>query len=390
MESNATLVQGRARMGWRLWACGAVGLLVTCAGAQPAAGAPQSSPAWPILEELGKKLEDQSLPLQDRLDIILTFEEWTGPQVRPPLVAVLKDPLPAIRAMAARALGWPGNVEAVPALRERVETPGEIAVVRAAAVGSLGRIGDRSVRPLVVAATQAPEASIRQVALWGVALGPLVDPVDRTSYLVRLAEDRTADAQLRVDAVNALAGVKEAGVVTVLARILETEPPVTIILPPGTPTTEQIMPLRRAQALDVAGYAAGALGELEARTELPLLLKSAEVPNDFFLRLMSLRSLVAWKVPEAFPVLVRRLEDPLPEIRFLALTGLASLGDQRAVDPVQARLSDAVPEVRARAVQALAWLGGPQVRPQLEALQQRESNSSVLSALEAALAHLAR
>jgi HEAT repeat protein len=150
------------------------------------------------------------------------------------------------------------------------------------------------------------------------------------------------------------------------------------------------MSLRQAQAQDVTGWVAGALGELEARTELPLLLKSAEAPNNFFLRLMSLGALVGWKVPEAFPVLVSRLEDPLSEIRIVALTGLASLGDQRAVVPVQARLSDASSEVRARAVQTLAWLGGPKVRPQLEALQQNESNSAVLSALETALAQLAR
>jgi HEAT repeat protein len=377
-------------MGWRLWACGAVALLLTWAGAQPIAAAPPSSTEWPIVDELGKKLEDQSLPPQERFEIILTFGEWTGPQVRPPLVAVLKDPFPAIRAAAAQALGWPGNVEAVPALRERVETPGEEAVVKAAAVGSLGRIGDPSVRPLVVAATQAPEASIRQAALWSVALGSLVDPADRTSYLIKLADDRAADPQLRVDAIRALAGVKEAGVVSALVRILETEPPVTIVLPPGRLTSEQLMPLRRAQALDVAGWAAGALGHLDARTEIPLLLKSAEAPNDFFLRQMSLRPLIAWKVPEAFPVFVRRLEDPLPENRILALTGLASLDDQRAVDPVQARLSDSSPEVRATAVQALAWLGGPKVRPQLEALQLNESNSAVLSALETALAQLAR
>jgi len=377
-------------MGWRLWVCGAVALLLTWAGAQPIAAAPPSSTEWPIVDEMGKKLEDQSVPPQERFQIILTLGEWTGPQVRPPLVAVLKDPLPALRAAAAQALGWPGNVEAVPALRERVEAPGEESAVKAAAVGSLGRIGDRSVRPVVVAATQAPEASIREAALWGVALGPLADPADRTQYLIKLAQDRAANAQLRVDAVQSLANVKEEGVVAALARIIETEPPVTVALPPGQLTTEQLMPLRRAQALDVAGWAAAALGHLDARTEIPLLLKSAEAPSDFFLRQMSLRPLVFWKVPEAFPVFVRRLEDPLPENRVLALMGLAILDDQKAMDPVQARLSDESPDVRAKAVEAVAWLGGQTVRPQLEALQQKESNAAVLRALETALGQLAR
>ena len=377
-------------MGWRPWTCGAMVLVLTCVAAQPTAEAAPLAPAWPVLEELGKTLEDQSRPTQERLEIILTFEEWAGAQARPPLVAVLKDPLPAIRAAAARALGWPGNDEAVPALRERVETPGEDAAVRAAAVHSLGRIGDRSVRALVIVATGAPDVSVREAALWSVALGSLVDPADRTLYLMRLAQDRAAEAQWRADAIRALASVKEEGVVDGLVRILESEPRRKIALPPGKPTDQQIMALRYAQARDVAGWAAGALGLLDARTSLPLLLRTAEDPNDFFLRLMSVRSLVAWKVPEAYPVLVRRLEDPFPDIRVLALTGLAWLGDPTAVDPVLARLSDANSEVRALAVPTLGHLGGPKVRPQLEAMQQKESDPRVLGALEAELSRLAR
>src|SRR5712692_393884 len=208
-------------MGWRLWACGAVALLLTCVPAQPTAGAPPLSSAGPILEEMGKKLEDQSRPALERLQIIRAFEEWGTAQVRPPLVAVLKDPLPELRAAAARALGWPGNHEAVPVLRERAETPGEATAVKAAAVRSLGRIGDRSVRALVITTTRDPDASVREAALWSVALGSLVDPADRTFYLMRLAEDRAVEAQLRADAIRALASVKEAGVADGLARILE-------------------------------------------------------------------------------------------------------------------------------------------------------------------------
>ena len=89
-------------------------------------------------------------------------------------------------------------------------------------------------------------------------------------------------------------------------------------------------------------------------------------------------------------MLVRRLEDPFPDIRVLALTGLAWLGDPTAVDPVLARLSDANSEVRALAVPTLGHLGGPKVRPQLEAMQQKESDPRVLGALEAELSRLAR
>ena len=377
-------------MKWRLWACGLLFLVLSWVPVQPTAGAPPFSTAGPALDEMGKQLEDQNRPAAERLQIIRAFEQWATAQVRPTLVAVLKDPLPEIRAAAARALGWPGNHEAVPALRERVETPGESAVVKAAAVRSLGRIGDRSVRALVITTTSDPDASVRGAALWSVTLGSLADPADRTSYLMRLAEDRALEAQLRADAVRALARVKEEGVVEGLTRILEHEPPLTIALPSGPPTQMQIMALRYAQARDVAGWAAGALGQLEARSALPLLLRTAEDPNDYFLRLMSIGSLIAWNVPEAFPVLVRRLEDPLTDIRVLALMGVARLGDRQAVDPVLARLSDQSPAVRAQAVTTLGVLGDPMVRQPLEALQQKESDASVRGALEAVLSQLPR
>jgi HEAT repeat protein len=369
-------------------ASGAVVLLLTCASAPPAAGAAPLSSAGPVLEQIGKQIEDRSRPTRERLELISTFGDWATGQVRAPLVAVLKDPEPEIRAAAARALGWRGNDEAVPALRERVEAPGEVAAVRAAAVRSLGRIGDRSVRALVIAAIADPDASVREAALWGVALGSLSDPTDRTAYLIQFAGSRGFDAVARVDAIRALATVKEERVVESLSRILEDEPRLAIALPSGQLSAQQTMALRNAQIKDVAAWAAGALGQLDARSALPLLLKTAEEPGDYFLRFTSVRALVTWNVPEAFPVLVRRLEDPLPDVRVLAVTGLARLGDPKAVDPLLARLADENADVRLVAVMTLAKLGGPKVRPQLEALQDKEMAPDVRRELEAALARL--
>lgn len=373
---------------WRRWACSAVAVFLTCGPAQHTADAAPLSSAGPVLEEMGRQLEDQSRPAAERLQVIKVFGDWATPQVRPPLVAVLKDPQPEIREAAARALGWQGNVEAVPALRERVQAPDEAAAVKAAAVRSLGQIGDQSVRVLVSTLTRDPDPSIREAAVWGLALGSLVDSADRTSYLIQFAEDRAFDVQSRAEAIRLLAGVKEERVVGSLTRILEHEPRVTIVLPAGQATEQDKMNLRYAQARDVSAWAAGALGRLEARTALPLLLKTAEDPNDFFLRLMSVESLAAWKAPEAFAVFVGRLDDPLPDVRIVAVAGLAGLRDPKGVDPVLAHLSEGNPIVRARMVTTLALLGGPKVRPQLEALEQRESEPEVLAALETALSHL--
>jgi HEAT repeat protein len=104
----------------------------------------------------------------------------------------------------------------------------------------------------------------------------------------------------------------------------------------------------------------------------------------------SVESLVAWNAPEAFPVFVRRLNDPLPEVRVLALTGLERLGDQKGVGPVLGSLSDPNVMVRARAVTAVAALGGSKVRAQLEALAKTEQEPEVMAALENALSQSAR
>jgi HEAT repeat protein len=374
---------------WWVWGMLAAVLLSFPSGG-PAAGPPPLSNVEPAVEEFGKRLADQSRPLAERLEIIQAFGLWATGQVRAPLLAALKDPAPELRAAAARALGWPGNREAVAALRERVDMPGETLAVRAAAVHSLGSIGDPSVRDVLVAATRDPEPRVRAAALSSLTLGSLADPTDRTSYLIRLAEDRVLDGQLRCDAIRALAGVKEDGVVDALIRILEHEPRTILALPGGPSAQQQVMMLRHAQARDAAAWAAAALGELDARGALPLLLRTAEDPKDFFLRLMSIRSLVAWDVVEALPVFVRRLEDPLPDNRVLALVGLAKLGDRTVIGPVLTRLPDQSSAVRAQAVAALAVLGDATVRQPLEALQQTESDSNVLNALEDALSRLPR
>src|SRR5262249_8149433 len=166
--------------------------------AQPAVAAVPLSDAGPVLEDLGRQVQDPDRSVKARVQLIDTLGAWAAPEVRPSLLAVLKDPKPEIREAAARGLGWSGDDEAVPALKDRVEAPDEVAAVKAAAVRSLGLIGDRSVRPLVIRLTQDPDASVREAAQWSLALGRLVEPADQTSYLIQLAEHRTADAQARV------------------------------------------------------------------------------------------------------------------------------------------------------------------------------------------------
>jgi HEAT repeat protein len=356
---------------------------------QRAESAPLSNTESAI-DELGKVVTDQSRPIKERLEMLKALEGWATPEARRHLLVALTDPAAEIRAGAAATLGWPRNNEAVPALRARVEATDETPAVKAAALRALGRIGDPAVRPVVLAATQNPDKAVREAALWNLTFGLLVDPADRTTQLLRLAGDPALDGQLRCDAIRALSGVKEDRVVEGLMQLLEREPRPRIVLPGGQPTQTQLMALRFVQQRDVPAWAANALGQLEARRALELLLRTAEEPNDYFLRLMSLQALVGWNVPEALPLYVRRLGDPLADNRILALMGLMRLGDRTATESVKDRLSDENPEVRAQAVSALVSLEGASSRPVLESLRLREPSPNVLATLDEALAHLPR
>lgn len=380
-------------MGWWRWGGGgAVALAIAwlpLLGAAAGEAVPLSN-AGPVLEGLAAEARDPGRSERERLQLVQTLGQWGTAQVREPLLALLGDPLPSIRAAAAGALGWPGNREAVDALVKRVEAPGEEVAVRAAALRALGRIGDPSARAGVLAATRDPDPAIREAALWAVALGPLTDPADRGALLGRLIEDEPLDLQLRAQAIQALAPlVDAAGSTQVLLRVLEHGPRSVMPLPSATADEREILALRYRQQRDLRAWAAIALGERREPAALPLLLRAAEDPDDFFLRLLAVEALNRYRVPAALPVLVRRLEDPFPGVRVSALAGLAALGDRQVVDPVLARLADQVPAVRAQAVLALAELGGSEVRPRLEALLGTEADPQVQRALEAALARLA-
>ena len=355
-----------------------------------AQGAAPLSDAAPLLEELGKQVEDRSRSVAERLQLIKTLGDWGTAQVRAPLLAVLNDPLPSIRAASARALGWPGNGEAVAALRNRIESSDEAAAVKAEALGSLGRIGDDSSRPVVLAAIRDPDDEVRRAALWSVTFGSLTKPADRIPFLRQAAEDRGVDLLMRCQAMKLLGEAKDAGATELLMRLLEHEPPIPMPLPRDGATQQEVMMVRYREMRDVRAWAAQALGQLGAKAALPLLLKSAEAPDDFFLRVTSVQALVSWNVPEALPVLVRRLDDPFTDTRLAALEGLGRSGDRSVVDAVLARLSDPASKVRAQVVLTLAELGDPRARPPLEALRKTEVHPDVQLALEKALAHLPR
>ena len=278
----------------------------------------------------------------------------------------------------------------MPALRERVEAPREAPGVRAAALDSLGKIGDASARDAVLAATNDADPLIRKASLGALTTGLLASPADRAPLLRRVVEDGGLDPLMRCEAIQELGKEKDKGSIPLLVRLLEAGPRIPMPVPSANPSQQDIMRLRFQQSRDLRAWAASSLGALEAKEALPLLLKAAREPDDFFLRVTSMGALIALKAPEAVPVFVQGLHDPFADVRALSLMGLAQVGDSSSGDAVLARLSDPAPMVRVQAVGALVELRDPRARAELESLRKRELDSSVQQALAAGLARLAR
>ena len=227
-------------------------------------------------------------------------------------------------------------------------------------------------------------------ALGALTTGPLASPADRIPLLRRVVEDGGLAPIMRCEAIQELGKEKDKGSIPLLVRLLETGPRIPMPLPSASPSQQEIVRLRFQQSRDLRAWAASSLGALDAKEALPLLLKAAREPDDFFLRVTSMGALVTMKAPEAAPVFVQGLHDPFADVRALALMGLAQVGDSSSGDAVLARLSDPAPMVRAQAVGTLVELRDPRARTELENLRKRELDSSVQQALAAALARLAR
>jgi HEAT repeat protein len=368
---------------------GVLSLILFAVVASPGWSAPLST-AGPALQALAAQAQDTSLPEAERVDLVKALGSWGTGQVRDPLIVLLKDPLPSIREAAAIGLGWRENAEAVPALRERVEAPGETPGVRAAALDSLGKIGDPSAREVLLVATNDADPRIRRASLSALTTGLLASPADRVPLLRRVVEDGGLDPLIRCEAIQELGKEKDKGSIPILVRLLEAGPRIPMPLPRESPTQQEIMRLRFQQSRDLRAWAASSLGALEAKEALPLLLKAAREPDDFFVRVTSMGALITLKAPEAVPVFVQGLHDPYADVRALALVGLAQVGDASAGDAVLARFSDPAPTVRAQAVGTLVELRDPRARAEIESLRKKENDSAVQQALEAALARLAR
>jgi HEAT repeat protein len=366
---------------------GSVLLLAWCSLASTAVAAPLSS-AGPGLAELIAEAKDPSLDPGERVHSINALGKWATPEVRAPLIELLKDPVAEIRSAAARGLGWPGNREAIAVLKPRVVDKTEQTGVRQAAIGALVKIGDTSVRELLVETSRDPDPQIREEAMRGLVGGPMESASDRLALSTRAAEDGELSLPFRADAIRVLTSTRDPAALMILVKILETGPRAKIASPPPNATQRELLAVRYLQIGDVRAWAAHGLGELGDRSVFPKLVKATEDPDDFFLRYIAAGALVTWRESRALPAFLKLLNDPASEVRTVAVGGVGAVGDASNVDVLAARLNDDIISVRVSAVGALAMIGGEAACQKLRAAYAQEVHPQVRQALEEALARL--
>jgi len=351
------------------------------------AAAPLSN-AGSALAGLVSTAKDRSLDPVERVQSIDVLGRWATPEVRQPLMELLKDPVAEIRAAAAKGLGWPGNSPALAALSQMAGDKTEPVTVRAATIGALIKIGDKSVRHLVLQNSSDSDAQVREEALRGVVGGPLESDADRLALATRAAEDGELSLPFRADAIRVLTATRDPAAQATLVKILETGPRAKILPLPPTATQPEILAGRYQQIGDVRAWAAQGIGEMGDRSLLPKLVKATEDPDDFFLRYVAAGALVKWRATQALPAFLKLLGDPSSEVRTVAVLGVGSVGDASNVDVVAARLKDDIISVRLSAAEALAMIGGEPACQKLRAAHAQEVHAQVRQTLEAALARL--
>ncbi|MGH7334647.1 MAG: HEAT repeat domain-containing protein [Candidatus Rokuibacteriota bacterium] len=367
--------------------CAGVLVLAWCSLVSAVDAAPLSSTSA-ALAGLTAQAKDGTLDPAERVQAIEVLGKWATAEVRDPLIELLKDPAPEIRAAAAKGLGWPGNIPAIGPLSQIVLDKTGQSTVREAAVGALVKIADKSVRQLVIDASREPNAQIREEALRGLVGGPMESGSDLLALATRAAEDGQLSPPFRADAIRRLTSTRDPTALATLVKILETGPRAKIVPPPPNATQSQILAVRYQQIGDVRAWAAQGLGELGDRSVLPKLVTATEDPDDFFLRYVAAGALVTWRAGPALPAFLKLLNDPVSEVRAMAVVGVGTVGDASHVDVLAARLNDDNITVRVSAAEALATIGGGAGCPKLKAAYGQEVHTQVRQALEAALARL--
>jgi HEAT repeat protein len=231
---------------------------------------------------------------------------------------------PAVRAEAAKWIGYNGTHEGYEKLKALVEYDDDVMVIRAAML-TLGRLRDASAE----------------------------------SALARNLD--SADWSLRAAAVNALADMKSS---LLRGRILD---------------------LLGDSSIQVRHAAVHAADKIEAYEAVPFLIKIVE--NDEDLIYNAIVSLGNLRAIDSLNLLVNLIEKSNRSMRILIAEALGHIGSPECLEPLIDLSQDNEPRVRSSACTSLGLFGDPQAKPMLVSLC-KDPDEDVRWAAKEALKHL--
>ncbi len=245
---------------------------------------------------------------QVRAAAALALSRMPHPRSVRPLIDVLQTPSTSVRNNAARALGAIKDPRAVPALIRLLESKEESTLL--AVAEALGNIGDAQAVSALLPMLKQHSVALRSKVV--AALAKLKDP-RIVPALFALKDD--PQTPIRKRAVMALGQLRAASAISVLADALQSD-----------------------RSNEVRAAAASALGSIGDKRSIPDL--EAALRDESNVRCRAVMALGTIGNAASLPALFAMLKDPVPQVRYHAVSALVKVGDKRAIEPLAVLLDD--------------------------------------------------
>jgi HEAT repeat protein/beta-lactamase regulating signal transducer with metallopeptidase domain len=287
------------------------------------------------------------------------------------LIETLRDSSPVVRSAAIGSLGSLGDPRAIAALAKALREDTD-ARVREAAARALGEIDDnRAVAPLLEALKVERVANVR------VKIIEALSEIDDTSAAQSVsAALRDANALVRRAAVNAVGELNDPSVVPALLTMLrdsDTEVRRNVAQALGqledASAIDGLIGMTRDADAEVRGKALESLSQFEDQRALPAFLAALK-DSDPDARQHAADAIGNLHdfVKAAPRPLIEALGDQNRDVRHSAAHALGHIGDDAAVPALKRLTSDTDTEVRQAAAEALSEIGGVEALQALMAL----------------------
>ncbi len=311
--------------------------------------------AAPLLAALARPADEAEL-----LHTVRSLGEVRAKQAAEPLETLLAETSdPQLKAQIVIALGAISDGSSYPTLVAMLDDP--VPALRYLAIESLHALGlPEAAGPLNrTAAAMAEE--IRQ------GLG---NPEASPARLVVLARTLSAALRALID-LDATAGAEAMIATATLPEIDAASTPLLVV---------------KTELFESRRIALHGLGSAKTAAATEVLRGPAGVGEaDYRLRAIAVRSLAIAGEPEAAAQIAPYLDDQAAEVRWMAALSLGRLGDRAAAAALGGGLDDENARVRREATLALGYLGDSSQREQLVALAEGDPSRQVREAASYAL-----